>query len=135
MKRFTLFVLAVLLFSLTGCGGGATSYSTSLEVEMKEFMFEPTDFTVPAGKEISIQLVNDGAIKHEFVIMKLGTEVSVPFGDDDEGNIYWEHEVDAGKTETVTFTAPSEPGEYQVICGISGHMEAGMVAKLTVVNP
>jgi len=58
--------------------------------------------------------------------------VSVPFDDDDEGKIYWEVELDAGKSETVKFTAPSEPGTYDVVCGTPGHIEQGMTGTLTV---
>lgn len=127
-------VLSLSLF-LAACGGAGSSASTSVKVDMVEFMFTPDTYTVPAGQEITIELKNSGAIEHEFVIMKFGTEVSQPFSDDDEPNIYWEHEVAAGQTDTVTFTAPTEPGTYQVVCGISGHMEAGMVGKLIVVAP
>ncbi len=133
-SRITFLVLVLALVGvLAACGGGGSSASTNLKVDMVEFMFQPDTYTVPAGQEITIELKNSGAIEHEFVIMKFGTQVSEPFSEDDEDNIYWEHEVEAGKTDTVTFTAPTEPGEYQVVCGISGHMEAGMVGKLVVV--
>ena len=56
-----------------------------------------------------------------------------PFGDKDEGNIYWEiDEIQPGTTKTGSFTAPSEPGEYEIVCGLAGHIESGMVGKLTV---
>ena len=71
---------------------------------------------------------------HEFVIMKLGKTVGDDFGPEDEGNIYWEIEAEAGKTNSATFTAPTEPGEYQIVCGTQGHFVAGMVGKLTVVK-
>jgi len=61
---------------------------------------------------------NNGAVHHEFVIMKYGTTVGESFGDEDEENIYWEHEVEPGQTMSVTFTAPTEPGAYQFACGI-----------------
>lgn len=121
---------------LVACGaGGGGQASTNLEVDMVEFMYNPDAYTVPAGQEITIELKNSGAIVHDFVIMKLGTQVSMPFDDNDKDNVYWEHEVGAGQSDTVTFTAPSEPGEYQVVCGIPGHMEAGMIGTLTVVAP
>lgn len=135
-KNLILFMLVLSLsLILAACGGGGSSASTSIKVDMVEFMFTPDSYTVPAGQEITIELKNSGAIEHEFVIMKFGTEVSQPFDDNDEGNIYWEKEVAAGQTETMTFTAPTEPGTYQVVCGIAGHMEAGMVGKLVVVAP
>ncbi len=134
MKKFSVLMALVLGMSLilTACGGGPT---TTPSVDMIDFAFEPTDITVPAGQEITMTLTNSGAVEHEFVIMKFGQTVGEDFGDEDEGNIYWEAEVEAGKTDTVTFTAPTEPGEYQVVCGIEGHFVAGMVGKLIVVAP
>ena len=40
--------------------------------------------------------------------------------------------MEAGKTKSDTFTAPTEPGEYAVVCGIPGHIEKGMTATLIV---
>lgn len=137
MKKVLFLGLAVLAFALTACGGGAAApaYTDKIEVTLNEFMFEPTDFTIPAGKEITLSATNDGKVAHEFVIIKLGQEVTVPFDADDEDKVFWEKEVEPGKTETLTFTAPSEPGEYTLVCGISGHLEAGMAGKLVVVAP
>lgn len=135
MKKLALFfVWMAAVFALSACGGGKGP-STTIDVTMTDFKYEPTEFVVPAGQEITINATNNGAVAHEFVIMKYGTTIGEKFGDEDEGNIYWEVEVDPGKSVTVTFTAPSEPGEYQVVCGIEGHFEAGMLGKLTVVAP
>jgi len=63
----------------------------------------------------------------------LGEHVIPPFGDKDEDKILWELDaVQAGTTLSGTFTAPTEPGEYDVICGVPGHIELGMVATLIV---
>lgn len=132
MKRFSTLVALVLVFSLAlaGCGGGGPS--TNLKVNLTEFMFSPNDFTVPAGQEITLELSNTGSVVHDFIIMKHGTSVGDEFGDEDVANIYWKAELEPGATSTYTFTAPSEPGDYQVVCGVSGHYQAGMVATLTV---
>jgi len=137
MKKYLSLIVVLLIasFALTACGGGSSKYSTSLDVDLVEFVFEPTTFTIPAGQEITITLHNNGAIEHELVIMKFGQAVSEPFDDNDEDNIYWEAEVEPGESGTFTFTAPSDVGTYQVVCGISGHLEAGMVAELFVVEP
>jgi uncharacterized cupredoxin-like copper-binding protein len=134
MKK-SLFVLLVLVFVLTACGGGGGSPSTTIDVVFTEFSFTPTDFTIPAGQEITVNAKNDGAVIHEFVIMKFGQTVGDDFGPEDEENIYWEIEAEVGDSVTGTFTAPTEPGEYQIVCGTEGHFMAGMIGKLTVVAP
>ncbi len=131
-SRFFIFILFITMFTLTACGddGGA---STTIDVVFTEFSFTPTEFVIPAGQEITITGVNEGAVIHEFVIMKLGQTVGDDFSDEDEGNIFWEVEVDPGATDTQTFIAPTEPGEYQIVCGTPGHVMAGMIGKLIVV--
>jgi plastocyanin len=133
-KSKLLIVALVLSLVLTACGGGSGP-STNIKVEFTDFHFTPDTWTIPAGEEVTIAVTNAGAVVHEFVIMKLGTTVGDDFGDEDEENIYWEVEAQAGESLTVTFTAPSEPGEYQIVCGTEGHFVAGMVGSLTVVAP
>ena len=132
-KQFTIFIVFLSLwFALTACSSGGAS--TSLNVNMTDFVFNPNNFTVPAGEEITIEATNNGAVEHELVIFNFGTDAGDKFDDEDEDNIYWEVEVEPGESTTVTFTAPSQPGEYFVSCGIAGHLEAGMVGKLIVVT-
>ena len=125
------FMLSLALF-LTSCGGAGST--TNLSVTMTEFMFSPNEFTIPAGQDITLELANNGTVTHDFIIMKHGTEVGQDFGDEDEPNVYWKAELEAGSSGTYTFTAPNEPGEYQVVCGAAGHYLAGMVGKLIVVT-
>ncbi len=131
MKKL-LAVGLLLSIMLAGCGGGGAS--TSLNVDMVEFAYLPSAFTVPAGEEITLHLTNGGAVVHDFVIMNSGVTVGEKYDDEDKANIYWMAEIQPGSDETTTFIAPTEPGEYQVVCGIPGHYSAGMVATLTVVD-
>jgi uncharacterized cupredoxin-like copper-binding protein len=133
MKKSLFVLLFVMVFVLSACGGGGPS--STINVDFAEFTFTPDVFSIPAGQEITINAKNSGAVIHEFVIMKYGETVGDNFGDEDEGNIYWEVEAEPGKSVTATFTAPTEPGEYQVVCGTEGHFMAGMVGKLNVVAP
>ena len=131
MKSY-LIVMAVLLgLTLVSCGGGGPS--TNIDVTMTDFQFQPNQFTVPAGQEISFSSTNNGAVVHNFVIMKLGTAAGDFFDEEDVPNVYWEVELLSGASTETSFTAPSEPGEYQVICRTEGHIVSGMTAKLTVV--
>ena len=131
MKKLLFILMLGSILTLSACG--AKGASNTIDVTFTDFMFEPAEFTIPAGQEITINATNNGAVVHEFVIMKFGQTIGDVFGDEDEGNIYWEVEVDPGQSTTATFTAPTEAGEYQLVCGTEGHFQAGMSGKLTVV--
>jgi uncharacterized cupredoxin-like copper-binding protein len=100
---------------------------------MVDFQFQPNQFTVPAGQEIAFSSSNNGAVVHNFVIMELGTTAGEFFDEEDAENVYWETELLPGAETETSFTAPSEPGEYQVVCRTEGHIASGMTGTLTVV--
>ena len=129
-KIFTVTILVLALsLVLAACG----SNKTTLNVTATDNGYDSKTYTVPAGAEVTLNLTNNGSIEHEFAILKLGEHVTPPFGDKDEDKIFWELDgVEAGKTKSDTFTAPTEPGEYDIICGIPGHIELGMTATLIV---
>lgn len=132
MKKilFVSIVLLVLVSSLVSC---SSKPPTKLNVTLSEFKFDPMENTIAAGKEITLKIKNVGADKHEYVIMKKGMTAGEKFGPEDEENIYWEVEVEAGQSTSTTFTAPTDPGDYEIVCGTEGHLEQGMRGKLTVV--
>ena len=132
MKR-VLFMTAVLFSLLLTSCGGASGATTNLNVIMSDFQFQPNQYTVPAGQEITLSSTNNGAVVHNFVIMKLGTSAGPMWDDDDVPNVYWAVELPPGADTSTSFTAPSEPGEYEVVCRTEGHIASGMVGKLTVV--
>lgn len=124
---------AVLLsLMLTSCGGSGGP-TTELDVALTDFQFQPNQYTVPAGQEIALNARNNGAVVHNFVIMKLGTSAGPMWDKEDLPNIYWEVELPAGGDTNTSFTAPTEPGAYEVVCRTEGHIASGMVAKLSVV--
>lgn len=131
------FIVAIpLTLLLSACGGA----STSIKAEMQDFEFSPTSWTVVAGEEITVELTNNGSVEHEWVILQPGvtidSEADLPATEEElvADFIYWEDEVAKGETKTLTFTAPPA-GEYQVICAIPDHFNAGMNATLTVEAP
>lgn len=132
MKRIATILTSLLIFTLTACGG-ANSPTTNIDVTLTDFMYTPTQFTVPAGQEIAVDAANTGAVIHNFIIMKLGTTVGTEYTSEDDVNAYWKLEIPAGGSTTASFTAPAEPGEYEVVCSTPGHLQAGMVGTLTVV--
>lgn len=132
MKRMFVILAVLLSLTLASCGG-ASGASKSINVTMTDFQFQPSQFTVPAGQEIAFKATNNGAVVHNFVIMKKGTTAGPMFDKEDVPNVYWEVEVVPGGSADTTFTAPTEPGDYEVVCRTEGHIASGMIAKLTVV--
>lgn len=130
MKIKSLLLLLVFALQLTACGHSPIT----VNVTMSDYKYAPDTFTVPAGKEVKLTLNNKGFVSHTFIIFKLGTDAGEKYGPEDEKNIYWKTEVLPGKSATATFTAPTQPGEYYVTCGLGGHHEVGMVGKLIVVD-
>jgi uncharacterized cupredoxin-like copper-binding protein len=128
------FIMAAVLFSLllVSCGGVGGA-STTIDVKMTDFQFQPNQFTVPAGQEIMFRSSNNGAVVHNFVIMKLGTSAGPMFDDEDIPNVYWQVELVPGASTETSFTAPPEPGDYEVVCKTEGHIASGMTGKLIVV--
>jgi len=121
-----------LVMLLPACSSSSQEPSSNINVTMTDFQYSPRIFTVPAGQTITLHASNNGAVEHTFVIMKLGTAVIDKFSDVDQANVYWQTKLAPGQAAAETFTAPNEPGEYQVVCDIAGHFQAGMMASLVV---
>jgi uncharacterized cupredoxin-like copper-binding protein len=133
MKKTVFFIVVIFSLVLTACGGSKSSPTTDLNVTMTDFQFSPNQFTVPAGQEITLDANNNGGVIHNFVIMQKGTSAGTEFTDEDLANVYWQAEVAPGGSTKTSFVAPSDPGDYEVVCKTPGHVQAGMIAKLTVV--
>jgi plastocyanin len=133
MKKYFIGCVVFVLLSmvLTSCGGGG---ATKIDVTLDDHSFSPDEVSIAAGEEITITVTNKGTEEHEWVIFNKGKDAGEAFGDEDEGNIYWEIEALPGESKTETFTAPAEAGEYYITCGIEDHLEQGMVGKVMVVK-
>jgi uncharacterized cupredoxin-like copper-binding protein len=131
--RYRLLTLLILVILILSACGGDNSPTTNPSVTLTDFAYSPTQVTVPAGEEITLDAANNGAVIHNFIIMNLGTSVGTEYTAEDEANVYWKLEIPAGGSSTATFTAPTEPGQYEVVCSTPGHVQAGMVGKLIVV--
>lgn len=91
----------------------------TITVTAKEFQFTPSTLNVQPGETVEIKLENDGQIAHNFTIQTLGESTAT---------------IQPGKTSTLTFTAPEEPGTYPIrfICAVPGHEDAGMIGEIVV---
>ena len=130
MQRISvLFMLALGTLLIAACGGPGTS---EISVEMAEFSFTPSSNTVSAGSEVTVSLTNSGTFEHNWTVMEAGYTVDTPFDESDRANVLAETSVAAGGSSTLTFTAPSDGGTYQVVCSVPGHLEGGMEGSLSV---
>jgi len=112
-----------------------------LDVIMRDYYYGDTDtnlasppvWTVAANADVILNLENKGTFKHNWAIVKKGATIPVPYKEGQAGDIllYGVGMVYTNSKTTVTFTAP-EPGEYVVICTVSGHyptMQGRLVVK------
>jgi RNA methyltransferase, TrmH family len=121
MNKKLLMLSLMFAFLLASCGGSGPS--TNINVTLTDFAFTPNAFTVPAGEEITLTVTNNGVVVHNFIIMKLGTTAGGAWDEADQANIFWEErDIQPDGNFNVTFTAPVEPGEYQIVCRTQGHI-------------
>ena len=132
MNKLLTLIVMVLALLLTACGNSGPS--TNISFTMTDFAFTPNEFTVPAGQEITVHIIHDGTVEHDFIVMKYGTDAGEMFDEADKANVFWELDLQPEDSKTVVFTAPEQPGTYQIICGMVGHLQSGMVGKLTVID-
>ena len=150
---------------LTGCGGGdadgptvtrpaaveAPTPVTSITITGNDRMqFDPTEFVVEAGTEITVTFRNIGSMPKETMGHNLafldGTvdpiafaNAALRYADNEFIPSQYEDRVIAatkvlgpGEEEVLVFTAPEEAGEYPFVCSFTGHTQAGMRGIMTV---
>lgn len=105
---------------------------------------------VAPGEEIQVTLTTVSnlpptAMSHNFAVLEMGTDVeafwqaALQARDNEYISPEFESQVIVatdmlgnGETDTVTFTAPEETGEYDYLCTFPGHYTGGMYGKLIV---
>lgn len=77
---------------------------TDTTISIEQDGYSPSNVTVKAGSQVKINLVNNGGggCTQAFTIPKLGIQKVVP----------------VGSSDTIAFTAPSEPGEMPFMCSM-----------------
>lgn len=103
-----------------------------------EMKYETTEFSVPAGEQVKIIFQNvatSPAMQHNVVVLNSMEEEAVNrvgqaalaageaagYIPTDEAIIAYTPMSKPGETVEVTFTAPSEPGDYKYLCTFPGH--------------
>ncbi|MBI4080223.1 MAG: sulfite exporter TauE/SafE family protein [Candidatus Levybacteria bacterium] len=77
---------------------------TNTTISIERDGYNPNNLTVKAGSQVTLKLVNNGGggCTQAFTIPKLGVQKVIPLGSSD----------------TLAFTAPSEPGELPFMCSM-----------------
>ncbi len=47
---------------------------------MTDFAFNPNEFIIPAGEDITLKVTHDGTMEHSFIVMKYGKDAGEVFG-------------------------------------------------------
>lgn len=105
---------------------------------------------VAPGEEIQVTLTTVSnlpptAMSHNFAVLEMGTDIEAFWqaalqasdneyiAPDFEGQVIVNTEMlGDGESDTITFTAPEETGEYDYLCTFPGHYTGGMYGKLIV---
>lgn len=81
-----------------------------------EFAFAPAALTIPVDEEAVIVFKNIGTVDHNLESESLGIATGT---------------IRIGGERTVRFT-PRSTGEFELVCSIPGHPEAGMIGVIIV---
>ena len=92
---------------------------TKITIEGDEFSFAPANISVTRGTTVELTFKNIGKAPHNYSVTELGLATKT---------------IGGGKTDVVTFVAPSTPGtiSYTSFCSVPGHREAGMVGTIEI---
>lgn len=130
-------MLAALLAACAASGEGAPESGGdvgTVSVTMTdEFRFEPEEFTFAAGETVRFEVINSGAIVHEFLIgdEAAQAEFAEQMADVEDHASESGVSVEPGETMEFTYTFDTA-GDLLAGCHEPGHYEAGMVATITV---
>ena len=119
-----------------GRAGDPKRVSRTIQVGMDDTMhFTPGDILVKRGDTIRFVVRNDGKIMHEMVIgtmkeLREHAELMRKFPEMEHEEPYMAH-VSPGKRDEIVWQF-THAGEFFYACLIPGHLEAGMIAKITV---
>ncbi len=105
----------------------------SLSIEMRDALaFEPGSFSADPGANVTLHLVNGGAIQHTFTLFA-EADASVPVDDNAALQDFYGRSptlvdvaLEGAEETTVSFTVPAEEGIYTFVCLVPGHSVGGM---------
>jgi len=151
--ELSLLVLAgtFLSLSLAGCSGVPETPPKTVEISAYDTMkYSVTAFDVRSGQKISITLINKGTAPkksggHDLVVLQKNTNMKKFL---EAASLEASHDyappgsqkdvlastrlLGPGESDTITFTAPYVPADYDFVCSFPGHAMQGMKGVMTV---
>ena len=120
-------LLAAATVAHAGSDGNASKFvpvAEAVTLEATEFAFKPDKLSMPADREITIRLKNEGVVAHNLIVVK---------GRDEEKRPKIES-IQKGDTAELTLRF-ADAGTYDFYCDVPGHKQAGMRGTIRVVPP
>jgi len=112
----------------------AVAVDGMIDIMLVSFEFSPVSWVVTSGEPIVINVINmenSSSEPHTWTLLAAGTVWTTWRDFDLEQILATTQGVPANSMATLEFTAP-EPGTYQVVCTVRGHIQRGMVGELVV---
>ncbi len=119
-----------------GKPGDNSKFTRTIQIDMDDTMhFNPEHIRLKPGDTVKFIARNKGRIMHEMVLgtmkeLKEHHEFMKKFPNMEHDEPYMAH-VPPGKSEELVWQF-TKPGEFFFACLIPGHLEAGMIGKITV---
>lgn len=142
---------SALLFSVMGCSRAPEAPPKTVELNVDDkIKFDLSAFEVKPGQKVSVTFKNIGtspkaSMGHNFVLLnrnvsmdKFAEAASMHAATDyvppemKKDVIAHTKLLGPGESETVTFTAPYVPGDYNYLCSFPGHYTQGAKGIMTV---
>ena len=147
-SRFTILsvaAFAIVTSALAAPAATKIDLGTGTAKDKEAMVFNKDKLTAKAGSKITINFKNNSASKgmtHNFVLVKPGKldsvlAASIAAGPDkgwvaDSADVIAKGKlIDAGESEKIEFTAPTEPGDYPFVCTFPGHATMRGILKVT----
>ncbi len=111
-------VAGLLLWRTSSNNAAAASNAKVITITAKDMAFDLDTITVKVGESVTIRLVNDDDMDHNFTVKALDVHTDT---------------IGPRAVTEVTFT-PQQIGDYEFICSYARHAKLGMVGTLKVVK-
>ena len=149
-----LFMVPVVAIAVADCSKSGEAEPKLVKIiGNDEMKFDVTSFEVKPGQKVTVTLTSIGklpkeAMAHNWVLLEKGTdaakliaagaahpETDYILADQATHVLFKTRMLGPGESDSITFTAPSQPAAYDYICTFPGHYTSGMKGVMTVTPP